>query len=197
MVRTASTMLPLGTAAPNFSLPNTDGKTVSLGDYAGSKALLVIFMCNHCPYVKHVAEGLKSLSDDYLSQGVGVVAISSNDADKYPDDNPEAMAKEKADRGYAFEYLFDGDQSVAQAYAAACTPDFYLFDAEMKLVYRGQMDASRPKTDIPVTGEDLRAAMDAVLSGSAPSEKQTPSLGCNIKWKEGNEPKYFNPAGIS
>lgn len=197
MVRTASTMLPLGTQAPDFSLPNTDGKTVSLTDYAGSKALLVIFMCNHCPYVKHVAEGLKALSDDYLAKGVGVVGISSNDADKYPDDNPEAMAKEKAERGYAFEYLFDGDQSIAQAYAAACTPDYFLFDADMKLVYRGQMDASRPKTDIPVTGEDLRAAIDAVLAGGQPADKQTPSLGCNIKWKEGNEPKYFKPEGIS
>ncbi len=197
MVRTASTMLPLGTQAPDFSLPGTDGNTVSLSDFAGRKALLVIFMCNHCPYVKHVAEGLKSLSDDYLAKDVGVVAISSNDADKYPDDNLEAMTKEKADRGYAFEYLFDEDQSVAQAYAAACTPDFYLFDADMKLVYRGQMDASRPKTDIPVTGEDLRAAMDALLAGSQPSQSQTPSLGCNIKWKEGNEPKYFKPEGIA
>ena len=197
MVRTASTMLPLGTKAPDFSLPNCSGSTVSLADYSGSKALLVIFMCNHCPYVKHVADGLKSLTDDYLPKGVGVVAISSNDADKYPDDNPEAMEKEKAERGYAFEYLYDEDQSVAQAYAAACTPDFFLFDADMKLVYRGQMDSSRPKSDIPVTGEDLRAALDAVLAGEAPAADQTASLGCNIKWKEGNEPQYFNPEGTA
>ncbi|NND97698.1 MAG: thioredoxin family protein [Pirellulaceae bacterium] len=197
MVRTLSTMLPLGTQAPDFSLPNTDGKSVSLADYRGSKALLVIFMCNHCPYVKHVADQVKSLSDDYMAKGVGVVAISSNDADKYPDDSPEAMAKEKADRGYAFEYLFDADQSVAQAYAAACTPDFYLFDGDMKLVYRGQLDSSRPKSDIPVTGEDLRAAIDAVLAGQSPDDDQVPSLGCNIKWKEGNEPQYFNPQGTA
>lgn len=197
MVRTASTMLPLGTAAPDFTLPDTDGNQVSLGDYAGSKALLVIFMCNHCPYVKHVADQLKSLTDDYIKQGVAVVAISSNDADKYPDDSPAAMKQEKADRGYDFAYLYDGDQSVAQAYAAACTPDFFLFDGEQKLAYRGQLDSSRPKNDVPVTGEDLRAALDAVIAGEKPSDQQVPSLGCNIKWKEGNEPQYFNPQGTA
>lgn len=197
MVRTASTMLPLGTSAPDFTLPDTDGKQVSLGDFAGSKALLVIFMCNHCPYVKHVADQLKQLSDDYLPQGVAVVGISSNDAEKYPDDSPAAMAEEKASRGYQFPYLFDDDQSVAQAYAAACTPDFYLFDGDQRLVYRGQLDASRPKSDIPVTGEDLRAAIDAVLAGDSPSDQQTPSIGCNIKWKEGQEPAYFNPQGTA
>ncbi len=190
-------MLPLGTNAPDFSLPDTEGKTVQLSDYAGSKALLVIFMCNHCPYVKHVADQLKTLSDDYMPQGLAVVAISSNDADKYPDDSPEAMANEKAERGYQFAYLFDESQSVAQAYAAACTPDFYLFDDQQRLVYRGQLDSSRPKTDIPVTGEDLRAAIDAVLAGQSPSDQQTPSIGCNIKWKEGNEPQYFNPQGTA
>lgn len=195
MVRTASTMLPLGTSAPDFSLSATDGSTVSLSDYVGKKALLVIFMCNHCPYVKHVAEQLKTLSDQYMAKGVGVVGISSNDAEKYPDDSPEAMAAEKRDRGYEFDYLFDEDQSVAQAYAAACTPDFFLFDGDHKLVYRGQLDSSRPKSDIPVTGEDLRAALDAVLQGDSPAADQTPSLGCNIKWKEGNEPQYFNPQG--
>lgn len=195
MVRTASTMLPLGTTAPDFSLPECGGDTISLHDVSGGKGLLVIFMCNHCPYVKHVADQLKSLSDEYMAKGVKVIGISSNDAEKYPDDSPEAMAKEKSDRGYAFPYVTDADQSVAQAYAAACTPDFYLFDAENKLVYRGQMDSSRPKTDIPVTGTDLRAAMDAVLAGDAPSEQQTPSIGCNIKWKEGKEPQYFNPQG--
>jgi len=197
MVRTASTMLPLGTKAPAFSLPDTDGKTVELATLAGSKALLVIFMCNHCPYVKHVAEQLKSLSDDYMPQGLAVVAISSNDADKYPDDSLQAMAIEKSERGYQFDYLFDESQEVAQNYAAACTPDFYLFDNEQELAYRGQLDSSRPKSDIPVTGEDLRAAIDAVLSGQSPSEQQTPSIGCNIKWKEGNEPQYFNPQGIA
>ena len=196
MVRTASTMLPLGTKAPDFSLPDTDGKTVSLSDLAGSKALLVIFMCNHCPYVKHVADQLKQLADDYMPQGVAVVGISSNDAEKYPDDSPAAMAEEKAQRGYAFAYLFDEDQSVAKAYSAACTPDFFLFDDQQNLVYRGQLDSSRPKSDTPVTGEDLRAAMDAVLAGQAPTTDQKPSLGCNIKWKEGDEPNYFNPKGI-
>lgn len=190
-------MLPLGTQAPEFSLPECDGGTVSLSDLAGKKALLVIFMCNHCPYVKHVADQLKALSDDYMAKGVAVVAISSNDADEYPDDSPEAMSREKVSRGYAFSYLYDSDQKVAQAYAAACTPDFYLFDADQKLVYRGQLDSSRPKTDVPVTGEDLRAAMDAVLAGQAPSAEQRASLGCNIKWKEGNEPGYFNSAGVS
>lgn len=197
MVRTASTMLPLGTQAPAFSLPDTDGKTVELAALASSKALLVIFMCNHCPYVKHVADQLKSLSDDYMPQGLAVVAISSNDADKYPDDSLQAMAIEKSERGYQFTYLFDESQEVAQSYAAACTPDFYLFDREQKLAYRGQLDSSRPKSDIPVTGEDLRAAIDAVLNGQNPSEQQTPSIGCNIKWKEGNEPQYFNPQGIA
>ncbi|MCA9135882.1 MAG: thioredoxin family protein [Planctomycetales bacterium] len=197
MVRTASTMLPLGTQAPEFSLPECDGGMVGLSDLVGEKALLVIFMCNHCPYVKHVADQLKSLTDDYMPQGVAVVAISSNDADEYPDDSPEAMSREKAARGYAFPYVYDADQQVAQAYAAACTPDFYLFDADQKLVYRGQLDSSRPGTDIPVTGADLRAAIDAVLSGQAPSADQRASLGCNIKWKAGNEPDYFNAAGVS
>lgn len=197
MVRTASTMLPLGTIAPPFSLNDTEGNTVSLADFAGKKALLVMFICNHCPYVKHVADQLKQLADDYIPHDVAVVGISSNDAEAYPDDSPEAMAKEKADRGYAFPYLFDGDQSVAKAYAAACTPDFFLFDADQKLVYRGQLDSSRPKSDIPVTGEDLRAAIDAVLAGNAPSPDQKSSLGCNIKWKPGDEPQYFNPNGTS
>ncbi|MCC9604178.1 thioredoxin family protein [Stieleria sp. JC731] len=197
MVRTASTMLPLGTKAPEFSLPECDGGTVSLADFQGKKALLVMFVCNHCPYVKHVADQLKSLSDDYLAKDVAVVAISSNDADAYPDDSPEKMSEEKKTRGYVFPYLYDGDQKVAQAYAAACTPDFFLFDSEQKLAYRGQLDSSRPKTDIPVTGEDLRAAIDAVLAGEKPTDQQRPSLGCNIKWKEGNEPAYFNSAGVS
>ena len=190
-------MLPLGTPAPDFSLPECDGGTVRLSDVLGKKALLVIFMCNHCPYVKHVAEQLQLLTDHYMPLGVSVVAINSNDADAYPDDSPEAMAQEKAQRGYGFPYLYDADQQVARAYAAACTPDFFLFDGDGKLVYRGQLDASRPKTEIPVTGSDLRAAIDAVLSGAAPSAEQRASLGCNIKWKSGNEPEYFNAAGVS
>lgn len=197
MVRTASTMLPLGTQAPDFCLPDTEGEMVSLSDLAGNKALLVIFMCNHCPYVKHVAAELKALSDDYAPRQVAVVGISSNDAEKYPDDSPEAMAREKADRGYNFPYLFDEDQSVAKAYAAACTPDFFLFDGDMKLAYRGQLDSSRPDSGIPVSGEDLRAAIDAVLAGDQPTEEQRASLGCNIKWKEGNEPQYFKPQGTA
>ncbi len=197
MVRTASTMLPLGTTAPDFTLPECGGETVSLSDFQVNNALLVIFMCNHCPYVKHVADQLKLLTDEYMQRGVGVVGISSNDADKYPDDSPEAMAKEKQQRGYDFPYVYDEDQSVAQAYHAACTPDFFLFDADMKLAYRGQLDSSRPKTELPVTGADLRAALDEVLAGRTPAANQIASLGCNIKWKEGNEPKYFNPQGVS
>jgi peroxiredoxin len=197
MVRTASTMLPLGTQAPNFSLPATDHTIVSLSDFSTYQALLVMFMCNHCPYVKHVADELKRLADHYMPAGVGVVGISSNDAEKYPDDSIEAMATEKQQRGYAFPYLFDADQSVARDYAAACTPDFYLFDADQKLVYRGQLDSSRPKNDSPVTGEDLRSAIDAVLAGDPPLDQQTPSIGCNIKWKEGNEPQYFNSQGTA
>ena len=195
MVRTASTMLPLGTTAPPFALPDTNGNTVSLEQFADSKAVLIIFMCNHCPYVKHVADQLKSLADDYQPQGLAVIGINSNDAENYPDDSPEAMAQEKAQRGYTFPYLFDADQSVAMAYSAACTPDFFLFDRDHQLVYRGQLDSSRPKTEIPVTGDDLRAAIEAVLAGNPPPPDQRPSIGCNIKWKPGNEPQYFNPQG--
>jgi len=191
MVRTASTMLPLGTAAPDFALPECDGGTVSLSDFADKKALLVIFMCNHCPFVKHVADQVKLLTDEYMQRGIGVVAISSNPAEEYPDDSPEMMKQEKVDRGYAFDYAYDADQSVAKAYAAACTPDFFLFDPDMKLAYRGQLDPSRPGSDIAVTGIDLRAAIDEVIAGRTPHEDQTPSLGCNIKWKAGNEPQYF------
>lgn len=192
MVRTPSTMLPLGTAAPDFSLVNVDGRTVSLSDFGQAPALLVIFMCNHCPYVIHVSDQLAQLGRDYLARGVAVVGISSNDVSKYPADSPEQMVAEAEQRGYPFPYLYDPTQEVAQAYRAACTPDFFLFDAKQKLVYRGQLDSSRPGNDIPVTGEDLRAALEAVLSGQAPPQDQTPSLGCNIKWKEGNEPDYFS-----
>jgi peroxiredoxin len=191
MALTPSTMLPLGTPAPDFSLPNIDGRTVSLADVADAPALLIVFMCNHCPYVKHVAEGLAGLARDYQSRGVAVVGISSNDVAAHPDDSPEKMKAEAAQRGYSFPYLFDEDQSVAKAYRAACTPDFYAFDRQRRLAYRGQMDSSRPGNGQPVTGADLRAALDAVLDGSGVSQEQTPSIGCNIKWKPGNAPEYF------
>ncbi len=191
MVRTPSTMLPLGTPAPDFSLLNVDGKTVSLSDFDEAPALLVIFMCNHCPFVIHVADPLAQLTQEYLARGVAIVGINSNDVANYPADSPEQMVAEAEQRGYAFPYLYDETQEVAHAYRAACTPDFFLFDANMQLVYRGQMDSSRPDSGIPVTGEDLRAALDAVLAGEKPAEDQHPSIGCNIKWKPGNEPEYF------
>jgi len=184
-------MLPLGTPAPDFSLPDAQGKQVSLSDYASSEALLVIFMCNHCPFVKHVADHLASLAKEYQQRGVAVVGINSNDVESHPEDAPDKMAEEAASRGYTFAYLFDESQEVAKKYHAACTPDFYVFDKDCKLVYRGQMDASRPESGIPVTGEDLRAALDALLSGQSVPKDQTPSIGCNIKWKAGREPDYF------
>ena len=192
MALTPSTMLPLGTKAPDFLLPDVDGRMVSLGDFADAKALLVIFMCNHCPYVKHVAAGLASLAKEYQDRGVAVVAISSNDVATHPDDSPEKMAEEVRQRGYTFPYLFDETQEVAKAYRAACTPDFYVFDSGRSLVYRGQMDDARRGNDLPVTGRSLRDAVDAVLAGKAVSPNQVPSLGCNIKWKPGNEPEYFS-----
>lgn len=195
MVKTASTMLPIGTEAPDFSLPDFDGKTISRDDFRGKKGLLVVFMCNHCPYVKHVAPELARLADDYQAKDLGVVGISSNDIEKYPDDSPEMMKKEAAEQGYNFPYLVDESQSVAKAYHAACTPDFYLFDSDLKLVYRGQLDESRPKSGSTPDGKDLRAAIDALLAGQPVPEAQRPSIGCNIKWKEGSEPEYFNPAG--
>ena len=189
-------MLPLGTQAPNFSLINTDSQTVSLSDFSGKPALLVMFICNHCPFVKHIAEELSVLGREYQSRGAGIVAISSNDSTKHPEDSPEQMVHESENRGYVFPYLFDEDQAVAKAYKAACTPDFFLFDGEQKLAYRGQLDASRPGNDIPVTGTDLRSALDAILSGQPVTENQTPSIGCNIKWVETKEPEYFLPNGI-
>jgi peroxiredoxin len=191
MALTPSTMLSLGTAAPSFRLPDTDGKTVSLDDFQRAPALLVIFLCNHCPYVKHVQKELASLSKEYQAKGVGVVGISANDVTTHPDDSPEMMAREKASVGYTFPYLYDESQAVAKAYQAACTPDFFVFDSSQKLVYRGQMDGSRPGNNVPVTGKDLRAALDAVLAGKTPSSDQRPSMGCNIKWKPGNEPAYL------
>jgi len=191
MVRTPSTMLPLGTGAPDFSLPNVDGRTVTLADAAGPRGTLVMFICNHCPFVKHVADQLAALGRDCLPRGIGVVAISSNDVSSHPADSPEQMVHEAEERGYVFPYLYDETQEVAHAYHAACTPDFFLFDGDRKLAYRGQLDASRPGNEIPVTGADLRAAIDALLSGHPVPAEQRPSLGCNIKWKPGNEPAYF------
>ena len=190
MALTPSTMLQLETTAPDFSLPDTEGKTVSLSDFAERKALLVMFVCNHCPYVKHVADGIAKLGKEYQAKGVGVVAISSNDVANFPDDSLDKMKEEKALRDYSFPYLLDETQEVAKAYEAACTPDFYVFDDNRRLVYRGQMDDSRPDSGIPVTGRDLRAALDAALEGRSVGEDQRPSLGCNIKWKPGNEPDY-------
>ena len=182
MVRTASTMLPLGTPAPSFRLPDTEGKLVALDDFSDAKGLLVMFICNHCPFVKHVRKELALLSRDY-QRVLGIVGISSNDVAAFPEDSPENMKKEKVDAGYLFPYLYDETQEVARAYHAACTPDFFLFDASRRLVYRGQLDDSRPGSDIPVTGKDLRLAIDAVLAGKPVPSDQKPSLGCNIKWK--------------
>ncbi|HEV7222069.1 MAG TPA: thioredoxin family protein [Pirellulales bacterium] len=197
MARTPSTMLPLGTPAPDFRLANAvDGKTVSLADFRGAKALLLMFICNHCPFVKHVADGLAQLAKEYQAQGVAVVGINSNDVEAHPDDAPEKMAEEARQRGYAFPYLFDETQAVAKAYRAACTPDFFLFDQAKRLVYRGQLDSSRPDNGVPVTGQDLRAALDAVLAGQTPAQEQKPSIGCNIKWKAGNEPDYYGHVAL-
>lgn len=186
MARTPSTMLELGTTAPDFDLPEPGRKNVSKADFS-NKPLLVIFLSNHCPFVKHLKEELAAIGLEYQDKGVAVVGINSNDVKSYPDDAPEKMKAE----GYAFPYLFDETQSVAKAYQAACTPDFFLFDREHRLVYRGQFDGSRPGNSIPVSGEDLRAALDSVLYDKPISEDQKPSLGCNIKWKKGNEPVYF------
>jgi peroxiredoxin len=193
MVRTPSTMLPLGTVAPDFDLPNVDGRMVDYAAAAGPQGTVVMFICNHCPFVKHVADELARLGREFIPRGVGFVAISSNDVASHPADSPEQMVREAEDRGYPFPYLYDDTQEVAKAYHAACTPDFYVFDAGRKLVYRGQLDPSRPGSDVPVTGSDLRAAVDALLAGRPPLTEQIPSLGCNIKWKPGNHPAYFSP----
>ena len=191
MARTPSTMLPLGTPAPDFRLPDTRGRAHALSDFAG-QPLLVMFICNHCPFVKHVRDELARIGRDYAGRGLGIVAISSNDVRSYPADSVENMAKEAADAGYTFPYLYDATQAVARAYRAACTPDFYVFDREQRLVYRGQLDDSRPGNGVAVTGRDLRRALDEVLAGKAPdADAQKPSIGCNIKWIAGNEPDYF------
>ena len=191
MAKTPSTMLALGTPAPDFRLPDTDGTQVSRDDHAGAAGLLVMFLCNHCPYVQHIREGLAEFAREYRSKGLAIVAISSNDAAAYPDDSPEKMKVEKARYGYVFPYLYDASQAVAKAYAAACTPDFFLFDSARRLVYRGQFDDSRPGNGVAVTGKDLRAACDALLSGRQIPADQRPSIGCNIKWRAGNAPTYF------
>jgi len=195
MVSTASTMQALGSDAPAFTLPNTHsvsgGPTVSLSDYADSKAMVVAFICNHCPYVIHIRDAFNAFAEEYLPLGLTTIAISANDAATHPDDAPEMMAEEAARHGFAFPYLYDEDQSVAKTYRAACTPDFFLFDEHRQLAYRGQFDASRPKNNEPVSGIDLRNAADAVLRGDAVPGEQIPSIGCNIKWKAGQEPDYF------
>ncbi len=188
MAQTPSTMAPLGMTAPAFSLADTNGKTVSLNDFKSSSALLVMFICNHCPFVKHIRAELARLGLEYQKKGAAIVAINSNDAVKYPDDSPAKMKEEANAAGYTFPYLFDETQQIAKAYRAACTPDFFLFDKNHKLVYRGQLDDSRPNNGLPVTGRDLRAALDATLAGKSPAAQQNPSIGCNIKWKPGNEP---------
>ena len=192
MVAVNSTMLVLGTKAPDFRLPDTNGKNiVSLADLKNAKALLVVFLCNHCPYVKHIRAGLAQLAREYLPRGVATVGISSNDVANYPADSPAKMTEEAKAAGYVFPYLYDETQAVAKAYRAACTPDIYLIDGDQRLVYRGQFDDSRPGNNVPVTGKDLRAALEAILSGKPVAPHQKPSIGCNIKWKPGNEPEYF------
>jgi peroxiredoxin len=193
MALTPSTMLALGTAAPDFRLPDTGGKMVSLGDFQSAPALAVLFICNHCPYVKHIQAGLAQFGSDYQARDAAIVAISANDANDYPADSPARMAQEAKAAGYTFPYLYDESQEVAKAFQAACTPDIFLFDAARKLVYRGQFDDARPGNGLPVTGRDLRAAMDAVLAGQAPRARQIPSVGCNIKWRAGNAPPYSAP----
>ena len=192
MVRTPSTMMPLGTPAPEFSLPDTGGNTVSLSDFDTARALLVMFICNHCPFVKHVRAAIAEIGAEYQEKEVGVVAVMSNDVEAQPDDHPEKMAREVIEAGYTFPYLYDVTQKNAKDFGAACTPDFFLFDGEKRLYYRGQLDGARPGNDVPVTGSDLRMALDAVLAGRPAPEDQKPSLGCNIKWKPGNAPDYFS-----
>jgi peroxiredoxin len=191
MVETKSNMMPLGTRAPGFELSDYDGRTYRLDDFKDAPALLAMFICNHCPYVRHVRAELAGLVKEYQDRCVAMVGINANDASAYPDDSPASMKEAAEQFGYTFPFLVDETQETAKAYRAACTPDFFLFDRDRKLVYRGQMDDSRPGTGIPVTGADLRAALDAVLAGRSALEDQKPSVGCNIKWKPGNEPDYY------
>lgn len=192
MVQTPSTMLSLGTEAPDFSLVDViSGETFTLDSFAGRKGLLVMFLCRHCPYVKHIQSELAAMARDYEDADLAIVAINSNDTETYPEDDPAGMRAQAEEEGFTFPYLYDETQEVAKAYSAACTPDFFLFDADRKLVYRGQFDSSRPGSEVPVTGEDLRAAIDALLADQPIDPNQRPSVGCNIKWKAGNEPEYF------
>ena len=191
MAETPSTMAPRGTLAPDFRLPDTNGRLVSLSDFAKAPALLVVFMCNHCPFVKHIRAGLAQFARDYQPRGLAMVGINSNDVASYPEDSPAKMAEEVKAAGYTFPYLYDDAQTVAKAYHAACTPDFFLYDRNRRLVYRGQFDDSRPSNGRPVTGSNLRAAADAVLAGRPVPAEQKASIGCNIKWKRGAAPDYF------
>ncbi|MEL7331214.1 MAG: thioredoxin family protein [Cyanobacteria bacterium J06560_2] len=192
MVRTESTMLPLGTSAPAFSLEEVaSGKTITLEDFQGKKGLLVMFICQHCPFVKHVEDELGKIGQDYVPVGMGVLAISSNSIESHPQDNPDNMREQIKRANFNFPYAYDATQEVAKSYTAACTPDFFLFDSELKLAYRGQLDDSRPGNGKPVTGEDLRAALDQLVAGQTAPTTQMPSIGCNIKWAPGNEPAYF------
>ena len=197
MPETPSTMLDLGTPLPSFSLPDFNGKTVTDADFKGSQALLVAFICKHCPFVRHIRSEFARFAKEYEARGLKVVAIMSNSIEEFPEDGPEGMKQETEEAGYVFPYLFDKDQNVAKLFKAACTPDLFLFDSNRRLVYRGQFDGSRPKNNVAVNGADLRAAADAVLAGTAPSETQRPSMGCNIKWYPGNEPAYFTTPAIS
>jgi len=192
MAAVKSTMLELGTKAPRFSLPDViSGRTYTEREFRGNKALLVMFICNHCPYVKLIKEALVEYASDYMPKGVGIVAISSNDVENYPDDSPEKMKEDAEHFGYPFPYLYDKSQDAAKAYKAACTPDLFLFDEKLELAYRGQFDDSRPNNGVEPTGADLREATDKILAGEPVPKEQTPSVGCNIKWKKGNEPEYF------
>ena len=191
MANTPSTMLPLGTPAPSFQLPDYNGRLVALADFDAQRLLLIMFICNHCPFVKHVRGELAALRRDHAAADLAIVAINPNDVVAYPADNAENMAKEAAAAGYGFPYLLDETQAVAKAYHAACTPDFYLFDAARRLIYRGQLDDSRPRASVPVSGADLRRAISAALAGSPVPAEQRPSIGCNIKWKPNNEPAYY------
>jgi peroxiredoxin len=191
MAATPSTMLDLGTTLPAFRLRDINGRAVTSNDFGASKGLLVAFICPHCPYVRHVRGEFSRLASDVQKRGLSVIAINSNDVTAFPDDSPEGMRKEAAEVGYTFPYLVDDMQDVAKAFRAACTPDFFLFDSQRRLVYRGQFDDSRPNSPVPVTGKDLRAAVDALLAGQPVSPEQRPSMGCNIKWIKGGEPDYF------
>ncbi len=192
MVRTESTMLPLGTTAPTFNLEDvTSGTTVTLTNFIDKKGLLVMFICQHCPFVKHVEDELGKIGQDYVPKGIGVVAISTNSIETHPQDSPENMREQATRASFNFPYAFDATQEVAKSYTAACTPDFFLFDSDLKLAYRGQLDDARPGNDKPVNGKDLRAALDQLVAGQSVPEAQKPSIGCNIKWAPGNEPAYF------